>query len=280
VLSKDGRRFAIIISNAQGIDECWVSDVDRPALRRVVAVPDADCDVGAMTPDGQWVAYQRTGRDEKDGIYLQRTDGQGEPKLAIKNPSENEVVSPVGWAPDGSALLFTAAVGGRAHLRTLPSPLASESPGEPKPLISGFVDEFDGTFSPDGKLLAFTSNESGKSEVYVCAYHPDGTGSDPVRVSTGGGHNPHWTPGGKSLLYIADPGRLMSVSIATVPAITAGAPVQTINLEQVLVNSFSVLPDGRMLGIQTSDLERNEVTSVNVVLNLFDDLRKKSGKGK
>jgi len=280
VLSKDGHRFAIVISNAQGIDECWVSEVDRPALRRVVAIPDADCDVGAMTPDGQWLAYRRTGRDEKDGIYLQRTDGQGEPRLVLKDPSPSQPLGPAAWAPDGSALLIGVTVDGRGHLRILPSPLASEAAVESKPLISGFVDEYDGTFSPDGKLLAFTSNESGKSEVYVCAYHPDGTASDPVRASIGGGHNPHWTPGGKSLLYVADPGRLMSVSIATVPAITAGAPVQTINLEQVLVNAFSVLPDGRMLGIQTSDLERNEVTSVNVVLNLFDDLKKKSGKGK
>ena len=280
ILSRDGSRFAVVISNAQGIDESWVSEVGRPALRRVVAIPDADCDVGAMSPDGQWLVYRRNGRDEKDGIYLQRADGQGEPKLVLKDPGPNDPWFPAAWSPDGSALLLIATADGRAHLRIMPSPLGSEATGEPKPLISGFVDEFDGAFSPDGSLLAFTSNESGKSEVYVCAYHPGGTASDPVRVSDGGGRSPYWMPGGKGLLYIADPSRLMSVSIAATPAITAGTPVQTVNLDQVLVNSLSVLPDGRMLGIQTSDLERNEVTSMNVVLNLFDDLKRKSGKGK
>ena len=53
-----------------------------------------------------------------------------------------------------------------------------------------------------------------------------------------------------------------------------------VNLDQALVTSFSVLPDARMLGIQTSDLERGEVTSMNVVLNLFDDLERKSGSRK
>ena len=56
--------------------------------------------------------------------------------------------------------------------------------------------------------------------------------------------------------------------------------MQIVNLEQVLVNGFSVLPDARMLGIQTSDLERGEVTSMNVVLNVFDELRRKPGSRK
>jgi len=202
----------------------------------------------------------------------------------LKDPSSNQQGFPVTWTPDGSALLIGASADGRSHLKTVPSPTVPAAAGEPKLLISGFVDEYSGTFSSDGKLLAFASNESGKSEVYVCAYHADGTASDPVRVSVGGGGSPRWMPGGKSLLYIADPGRLMSVSmsvsITTVPAITAGAPVQTMNLDQVLVNAFSVLPDGRMLGIQTSDLGRNEVTSVNLILNVFDDLKKKTAKGK
>jgi hypothetical protein len=278
VLSKDGSRFAVTISNAQGIDECWVSEVEHPALRRVIGVADADCDVGGMSPDGQWVAYRRNGRDEKDGIYLGRSDGQGDPKLVFKDTSPNEPALPESWAPDGSALLIQIVTGGRGHLLTLP--LATAPSGTPRPLISGFADEFNGTFSPDGKMVAFTSDESGKNEVYVCAYHADGTGSDPVRVSNGGGHNPHWLPGGKGLVYVQDPGRLMTVSIATGPEITAGTPTQSVNLDQVLVRNLCVLPSGRMLAIKTSDLERGEITSVNVVLDLFDELKKKSRQSK
>src|SRR5262249_17875813 len=128
------------------------------------------------------------------------------------------------------------------------------------------------------KMVAFTSDESGKNEVYVCTFHADGTGSDPVRISNGGGHNPHWLPSGRGLVYVLDPERLMTVAITPGSDISVGTPTQTVNLDQVLVQNLCVLPSGRMLGIRTSDLERGEVTSVNVVLDLFDELKKKSGK--
>jgi serine/threonine-protein kinase len=278
-ISRDGRRFATIITNAQGIDEDWVSDLDRPALRRVVSVPDADCDVGAMSPDGQALAYARIGRDEKDGVYVQRADGQGEPKRIIKPPTPATQVFPSAWSPDGSVFLSGVVVDGRTHIRIQRDPLQSGTPAEPKPLISGFVDEFSPAFSPDGQLIAFASNESGKPEVYVCAFHPDGTASDPVRVSNGGGQSPHWSAGGKSLLYVADPRRLMSVSIIAKPGITAGAPVQVLDLEKLRIAEFTALPDGRLFGVLTSELERNEVTEQNLVLNFFEQLKARmSGK--
>jgi eukaryotic-like serine/threonine-protein kinase len=278
--SRDGRRFATIITNAQGIDEDWVSDVDRPALRRVVAVPDADCEVGALSPDGQALAYARIGRDNKDGVYVQRTDGQGEPKRVIKPPTPATLVFAAGWSPDGTQFLSIVAADGRSHIRIQRDPLAADPTSEPRPLFSGFVDEFAPAFSPDGQMIAFVSNESGKPEVYVCAYHSDGTASDPVRVSNGGGQNPHWSAGGRSLLYVADPRRLMSVSITAKPAITAGAPAQLFDLEKLSIADFTVLPDGRLLGVLTSELERNEVTEQNLVLDFFEQLRTRtSGTG-
>jgi hypothetical protein len=276
VVSRDGRRFAITITNAQGIDENWVSDLDRPGLRKVVAVPDADCDVGAISPDGETLAFARIGRDDQDGVYLERTDGQGQPQRITKPVTPSRQVFPSGWSPDGTAFLSGETIDGRTHIRVQRGPLTSDHPPEPKPLISGFVDEFSPAFSPDGQMIAFASNESGKPEVYVCAYHPDATVSDPVRVSSGGGFGPHWAAGGKTLLYIADPARLMSVSIGTKPAITAGTPAQVFDLEKLRINGFAVLPDGRLLGILTSDLERNEISGMNLVLNFSDELRRRS----
>jgi len=273
-MSRDGRRFVVVITNAQGIDEIWVSDFDRPALRRVVAVPDADCDLGCMSPDGQAFAYARNGRDEKDGVYLQRTDGQGAPRRIIIPANPSAFPFPLDWSPDGSALLSTETIEGRAHLRIQRSLLTSGDPVEPKPLISGFVDELDGRFSPDGKLIAFSSNESGKSEIYVCAYHPDGTVSDPVRVSSGGGQLPHWTAGGKSLMFVANPRRLMSVPITAAPEIAPGPQVELFDLEKLRISNFTVLPDGRLFGILTSELERGEVTGQNLILGFSSQLKR------
>ena len=160
-----------------------------------------------------------------------------------------------------------------------PAPAAS-GPAEPRPLLAGFVDDFDPRFSPDGRLIAFTSNESGKSEVYVCAYHPDGTVSDPVRVSSGGGGSPAWTAGGKTLLYVADPGRLMSASISAEPMLTSGPPVQTLDLERLMFGDFTVLGDGRLFGVLRSELETSEVRGGNVVLDFFEELKRKIARAK
>src|SRR6185436_4480736 len=99
--------------------------------------------------------------------------------------------------------------------------------------------------------------------VYVCAYDADGTTSHPMRVSSGGGVAPRWAGDGKSLLYIATGGRLMSVPVSATPAITTGPPVQLLDLSRLRIAEFSALPDGRLLGILTSELERVEITDEN-----------------
>jgi dipeptidyl aminopeptidase/acylaminoacyl peptidase len=277
-VSRDGRRFACVITNAQGIDEIWVSDVDRPALRRVVAIPDADCDFVALSPDGEWIAFARTGRNEKDGIYVQRADGQGSDRRVVKLPDPSAFEGPQCWTPDGASLVIADIVGGRSHLRLVPSVLTAEHEVQPTPLVRGFVGEFQGALSPDGHTLAFASNESGKNEVYACAYRADGTVSDPVRVSSGGGSAPHWSLDGKTLLYLADQSRLMSATVSTAPALTAGAPIQKLDLGKLRIASFAVLPEGRLLGVLQGEDERDEVTGGNVVLNFSDELERKVGR--
>ncbi len=272
-LSRDGRRFTTTITNAQGIDEVWLSEFDHPALRRVVAVADADCDNGPMTPDGQAFTFSRNGRDAQDGVYLQRVDGAVPPRRIVTPASASSAVQPSAWSPDGSAFLSTEVVDGRAHLRIQRGLLESEAPVAPKPLIPNFLDSFLAAFSPDGQRIAFASNESGRTEVWVCAFHADGTVGDPVRVSNGGGAAPNWSPDGKRVLYVAPPSRLMSVPVTGGSDITAGAPVEFLDLEKLDFVSSTLLPDGRLLGILASPQERNEVTGENLVLGFFDELK-------
>ncbi len=276
-ISRDGSRFSSVITNSRAIDEIWVSDLDRPALRRVASVPDADCGRAALSPDGQWLAFVRTGRDDKDGIYLQRLDGQGEARRIITPAGPDSQLIAEGWSPDGSVFLSGALVEGRTHIRVQRDPRLTDSREEPRPLISGFVDEFDPVFSPDGRMLAFASNESGKTEVYIGSYRSDGTVGDPVRVSSGAGNSrqPSWTAGGKNLLYVTEPRRLMSVAISASPAIAAGAPVQVADLERLRISDFTVLPDGRLFGVLTSEMERNEVTEEHIVLGFFELLKRR-----
>jgi hypothetical protein len=96
---------------------------------------------------------------------------------------------------------------------------------KPVPVVQTAFDETQGQFSPDGHWLAYTSNESGRDEVYVRPF-PDAGGK--YQVSTGGGSQPRWRPDGKELFYVATDARLMAVPIGAalpVRALTVGAPV-------------------------------------------------------
>jgi serine/threonine-protein kinase len=297
-VSGDGRSVAITITNGQGIDEVWLSDLDRPSLRRVAAVPDADCSAPALSPDGRMLAFLRQGRDDKDGIYVQRADGQGEPRRIYRPPAAASRFLPYEWSPDGASFLIGEVVEGRSHIRVVSDApgaggAGEEPPPPPRPLIQGFLDDFTPTFSPDGRMLAFGSNESGRTEVYVCAVRPDGTVDHPVRVSTGGGDTPLWGPGGRTLLYTARPRRLMSVAMTggraavggraaagevaagSGTSITAGPAVQVADLERLRIGEFAVLSDGRLFGVLRGDRESGEITEQHLVLDFFDLLRRR-----
>src|SRR5262249_5988957 len=112
-LSRGGRKSAIAITKPQGSDEICVAGCALPALRRVVAVPDADCDFPTINPDGSWIAYIRQGRDEKDGAYLVRADGQGTPLRIVKPKVRGQTFLPSDWSPAGDVLLGTMVVEGR-----------------------------------------------------------------------------------------------------------------------------------------------------------------------
>jgi Tol biopolymer transport system component len=274
--TRDGRRLAAVITNAQGIDEIWISDMDRPALRRVVAVPDADCDLGAISPDGQWIAFTRNGRDSSDGVYIQRSDGQSEARRVYRPPSPDAAMNCTMWTPDGGSLLGFVTSGGVAHAALLPGVLEEGGPVEPRQIIRGFHDEVVPVISSDGRLLAFISGESGRGEVYVCAFNKEGGVSDPIRVSTDGAQYALWRAGTHDLAYLDPNGHVMATTIQVTPMLSAGPPTLQFDATAVRMLSATPLPDGRALAIVGSESESDEVTNLDVVLNFFDEVRSKT----
>jgi len=191
-VSWDGRKVAVVVPNAKGTYEVWVADLGHPGLRRMLTLPTADCAAPLWSPDGQRLAYRRTARDQDDGIYIQRADGTGSPQPVLKRESQEVSLDPSSWAPDGLGLLVTKGVGGKGDILFLPL-LASGRAGKPLPLRATPYDESSARFSPDGRLVAYTSDESGKYEVYVAGYGADGTLGPPLMVSSGGGYRPAWS---------------------------------------------------------------------------------------
>lgn len=276
-VSPDGRSVAVVISNAKGTYETWVAEADRPGLRRVLALSNADCGLPLWAPDSQWLGYQRQARDKDDGIYRQRADGTGSPQAILKAPSPEIGVWATSFAPDGSGIIVSKFAGGKGDMLFM-SISAAGSASTPRVLRATPSNEQNGRFSPDGRLVAFNSDESGRDEVYVAGYGADGALGPATMVSSGGGVQPAWANGGRRLFYSNDPDKVMSVDISVTPKLTASAPVVAYDLKKLRVNptEWDVMPDGRLLAIQKGEGE-GDITDFNVVVNWFDELRARMG---
>jgi len=264
---------AVVISNAKGTYETWVAEAGRPGLRRALALPDADCASAVWAPDGQRLVYLRTARDKDDGLYLQRADGNGSPQAILKEESAEVSLVPTSWSPDGSGIIVTKIAGGKTDMLFVPLS-ASGDASTPRTLRATPSNEAEGRFSPDGRWVAFSSDESGRTEVYVASYGADGALGPATTVSNGGGSQPAWANDGRRLFFYSDPDKVMSVEISFTPKLGASAPVEAYDLRKLHVNptEWDIMPDGRLLAIQKGEGE-GDITVFNVVLNWFDELR-------
>jgi dipeptidyl aminopeptidase/acylaminoacyl peptidase/predicted Ser/Thr protein kinase len=279
-LSRDGRKAAVVVANAKGTYETWVADLDRPGLKRVLSLPAADCATPVWSPDGRRLAFSRTASDSADGIYAQPVDGSEAPRPILRPGSAVVFVSASSWAPDGSGLLVSRISGGKSDMLFVPLGPTGE-PASPRVLLATPYSEGAGRFSPDGRLIAFVSDESGKNEIYVAPYRADGTLGPRVMVSSGGGVHPCWAGDSRRLFFSHDPYQLMSVTVSALPSLSASAPVVVHNLRKLRTGNqvFDVLPDGRLFIIQNGE-EEDDITQFNVVLGWFDEVKGRMAKAR
>ena len=223
------------------------------------------------TPDGEWVTFA-SDRDGTWSLYRKRADGSGVAER-LMTAGEGTDHWPGSWSPDGQVLSFTATPVGRVD-----NGIFTFSPdGGSEPEV--FVDipgssEFSPEFSPDGKWIAYSSNESGKLALYVQPFPPTGAKH---QVTREGGWAHLWSPDGGELFF-ARMGRLMAVRIETEPNFTFG------NAEELPVRfywagmQYDITPDGQrfLTVISAPNAEADETTParINVVLNWFEELER------
>ena len=176
----------------------------------------------------------------------------------LLKPRDSAVI-PSGWSTDGRFLLYINASPAGASLFALPKS------GDRKPFVflqTPFVEVW-GQFSPDGKWVAYESNESGHLEIFVRPFHPPGTageagsnaGAAEWMVSTAGGVTPMWSANGKELYYLDPAGKMMAAPITvTGSAVEAGTPIKLFDshvwgggLDNQTGRQYDVAPDGRFL---------------------------------
>jgi len=212
-VSPDGSRVAVV--RADNPPGAWIHEFATETSTHLAAGIAAVKPV--WSPDSKDVAffgYRATG---VSGLFEKPSSGAGEEQpLRLK---QDGVAWPWDWSRDGHWLLFSI-VDPKTKEDLWVLPMQGEH--KPEPFLVTDYTETEGAFSPDGRFIAYVSDESGKVEVYVRSF-PAASGGK-WAISSGGGYQPRWRPDGKELFYFAAEGKLMSVDVTPGTAFKAGAP--------------------------------------------------------
>ena len=216
-LSRDESRLAL--SRIDGTSDIWVLDVKRGVSTRLTTDPAFDL-TPEWSPDGHRIAFtsNRMGLSEY-ALYMRSADGTGKDELLVAEGLGR--TSPNDWSPDGRFILYV--IGHADGTRDiLARPLEGDQ--KPVPVVATSFNETNAQFSPDGRWIAFQSNESGQPEIYVQPFLRPG---QKVRISTAGGVQARWRHDGKELFYLAPDQRLMAVPIQVDAQLSNGVDVGT-----------------------------------------------------
>jgi dipeptidyl aminopeptidase/acylaminoacyl peptidase len=224
-------------------DAIWTFDPARPALSRLTF--SRENDTPAWSPDGRRVAYKCRAPDRVYGVCWRPADGSGEEERLFSRTSD---LSVAGWTPDGRDVVFIDMPMETGHDVGL---FSLGSAGPPRPLLNSRFNESGPAVSPDGRWLAYASDESGRREVYVQAF--PGLGGK-RQVSSDGGDEPVWSRDGTELFYRRGD-EMRAVSVGARADFGAGVP-RTLFTGRYLAfpqrpdTQYDVAPDGRFLMVE------------------------------
>jgi len=225
-LSPDGTRVASAAFDGSSV-HIWLFEFARGAKSRLTSEQGLHT-APVWSPDGSRVAFSSSVRGHYD-LYLKSSEGTGTEELLFES-GENKF--PTSWSRDGHFLLFNSE-NAKTSLDVWALPMdgrTADVSGNPKPLRVAQTEfaEFGARFSPDNRSIAYSSNETGKSEVYLQPFTASPNGTSPASgksiVSSGGGNPPAWRGDGKELYYTSLEGKMMAVEVATKPMAKAGIP--------------------------------------------------------
>jgi eukaryotic-like serine/threonine-protein kinase len=262
-ISPDGTRVALDIRDQA--NDIWIWDFMRRALTRFTFDPGPNREA-VWTPDGRRLAFSAQ-RERSEDISWQSADGTGAPEPLTKGAN----LVPLGFSPDGKRLL----VQGPQNILIV----NLDGDHRTEPLFR--MRERNAGISPDGRWIAYESDESGLPEIYVRPF-PEINGGR-WQISVGGGTRPAWSRNGRELFYYIHPGKLMGVSIQPGSIFTASNPQVIFEgeyLEPVAGRNYDVSPDGkRFLMIKGAQLDKAATPNqLVVVLNWTEELKRLAGK--
>jgi Tol biopolymer transport system component/predicted Ser/Thr protein kinase len=264
-ISPDGRRIAVELDN-----QIWLYDLARDTLTRLTFEGSVN-QSPVWTPDGNRIAFRSNRTGTTTGrLHWQLADGSG----GLEQLSAGErVQNATSWSGDGQLLAFFEP--GASTLRDIYVLRLSDR--KTLPFLRTPFNEGAASFSPDGRWLAYLSNESGRPEIYVQPYPGPG---GKWQISVDGGTEPLWNRNGRELFY-RNSGKMIGVQIATQPGFSAGKPAVLFDRTYAASDfpatgiAYDVSADGQRF-LMVKEIEQASSTAqINVVLNWFEELKRR-----
>jgi eukaryotic-like serine/threonine-protein kinase len=264
-LSPDDQLVAVdrTDTKARNVD-VWIHDVKRGTADRFTFDPAEEV-TPAWSRDGRWIAYRSVAG--RVSVNVKKVQGT-EPEKTVYAPEQflgRREHIPNSWSADDAQILCTMQLdNGRMALA-----LVALSGGPSKPFLNGDASFTNGMISPDGKWVAYASNESGDWEIYVTTF-PGAKGK--WQVSQGGGTEPRWRRDGKELFYIGPHGELTAVEVSAGETFSCGAPVKLFlfhgraKISSTDLFTYDVTKDGKRF-IVNRYVKPEHVAPLTVVLN-------------
>jgi serine/threonine-protein kinase len=264
-LSPDGKLLALQV-NENGSPDIWVYEFARNTLTRLTFGPGASSSP-LWSADGRRIVYSN--RTDSPTFRSKLADGSGAEETLYDKKFDDQGAAPLAVSPDGKTLLFSASSAGRLAIEAL----SLDGSEKIQPFLQSSFNIATAKFSPDGRWVTYSSDESGQWEIYVQPFPVPG---GKWMVSSGGGQYPRWTWNGREIFYRSGD-KVMAVGVETQPAFKAGTPRMWFPGEgYVALGNYDIAADGEHLMMLKQEDTATSPKELNVILNWSEELKRRA----
>ena len=274
--SPDGKRLAVSVGLYDKSD-IWVYELSDKMTRLTLGGNGQHAPV--WSPSGKYVIYEIFGQ----GIFRMKADGSGKPELLVEGKPRAQ--TPQSISPDGRRLSYIE-IGnqGTPDLMTvsLDSDGAEAKPGKPEPFVKTDFIETGGVFSPDGRWMAYSSDESGSAEVYVRPFPDTGV---KWMISSGGGQRPVWSRNGRELYFLGADSRLMVASYSVKAGSFSPDTPRVWSITRIVWTGvwpgvwvgmlYDLAPDGKRFAVVVPTGDDKQRANLTFLFHFFDELKRR-----
>ncbi|MGD9345423.1 MAG: hypothetical protein PVH84_06140, partial [Candidatus Aminicenantes bacterium] len=266
-LSPDGKQ--LVVSRLDNMPNIWIYGLERGTSRRLTDEEGSEY-WAIWTPDGKRIVFNSTRTGHPAAPLLWKpADGSSPAELFTEGKNHQQ---PKSWSADGKVMAITEGLDPETGIDIFIVRIDGDR--KPEPFLNSRFNEIQPLFSPDGRWIAYVTDESGRDEVYVRPYPGPG---DLIPISTDGGMEPVWNPDGKVLYYRDASGdKMMAVSFIAEPELRVSKPRLLFEGKYTggapWGRNYDIAPDGTRFIMITEESQSEKPTQINLILNWAEEL--------